>query len=147
VDAGIFYFRENFMPLTHKVLFRLPALLIAGAIWYLSSQSVLPQPKGILGFDKLQHMIAYLVLAGAVGCWVSPEFWRQRRFLALLLVILVTSAYGAIDEIHQFFTPYRDCNVWDWIADTMGAILGAAAVMWVNTFLLNKIRVRRGMAA
>jgi VanZ family protein len=130
----------------HKILFRVPALLIAGAIWFLSSQSILPQPKGILGFDKLQHLIAYLVLAGAVGFWISPEFWRQRRFLALFLVGLVSSAYGVIDEVHQLFTPGRDCNVWDWIADTLGAVLGAAAVMWVNTFILNKIRVRRGIA-
>jgi VanZ family protein len=133
--------------LNQKILFRLPALLIAGAIWFLSSQSVLPQVKGILGFDKLQHMIAYLVLAVTIGFWVSPEFWRQRRFLALLLVVLVSSAYGAIDEVHQIFTPGRECSVWDWIADTIGAMLGAAAVMWVNTFILNKIRARYGIAA
>jgi VanZ family protein len=132
--------------LNQKIVFRLPALLIAGAIWFLSSQSVLPQPKGILGFDKLQHLIAYLALAGAVGFWVSPDFWRQRRFLALLLVVLVSSAYGAIDEAHQFFTPGRECNVWDWIADTIGAVLGGIAAMWVNTFILNKLKVRHGIA-
>jgi VanZ family protein len=146
MDAGISHIREDFMPVSYKILFRLPALLIAGAIWFLSSQSILPQPKGILGFDKLQHLIAYLVLAGAAGFWISPEFWRQRRFLALLLVVLVSSVYGAIDEAHQFFTPGRDCNVWDWIADTIGAILGAAGIMWVNTYILNKIRVSRGLA-
>jgi VanZ family protein len=43
--------------------------------------------------------------------------------------MLAASAYGAIDEFHQSFVPGRDCNVWDWLADTLGAFLGALAVM------------------
>jgi VanZ family protein len=110
-------------------MLRLPALLIAGFIWFLSSQSILPQPKGILGWDKLQHLLAYGVLGFAVGLWASPVFWKRRAALALLLTTLTGSAYGAIDEFHQYFVPGRDCNVWDWVADTLGAFLGALALM------------------
>jgi VanZ family protein len=131
------------MELTRKIILRLPALLVAGGIWFLSSQSILPQPKGILGFDKIQHLIAYLVLAGTIGPWISPEFWRTRRVLAFILVTIITSAYGVIDEIHQYFTPGRDCNVWDWIADTLGAVLGSAAIMWTNICLLNKRKMNK----
>jgi VanZ family protein len=111
------------------ILLRLPALLIAGVIWFLSSQSILPQPKGILGWDKLQHFLAYGALGVAAGLWASPVFWKRRHALALLLTTLAGSAYGAIDEFHQYFVPGRDCNVWDWIADTLGAFLGALAIM------------------
>jgi VanZ family protein len=110
------------------MLLRLPALLIAGFIWFLSSQHILPQPKGILGWDKLQHLLAYGALGLAAGLWASPVFWKRRPVLALLLTMLAGSAYGAIDEFHQDFVG-RDCNVWDWIADTLGAFLGALAVM------------------
>jgi VanZ family protein len=110
---------------------KLPALLVAGGIWFLSSQSILPQPKGVLGWDKLQHLLAYAVLAAAVGLWASPAFWKRRPALALLCTALVSSAYGVIDEVHQYFVPGRDCNVWDWLADTLGAILGAVAAMIV----------------
>jgi VanZ family protein len=112
-----------------KILFRLPALLIAGLIWILSSQSILPQPKGILGWDKLQHLLAYGVLSIAVGFWINTAFTKHRPVLFLLITMLTASAYGAIDEFHQYFVPGRDCNVWDWIADTLGAFLGALAVM------------------
>ena len=112
-----------------KILFRLPALLIAGFIWFLSSQSILPQPKGILGWDKLQHLLAFWTLAIAAGFWVHPAFWRRRPVLSLLLIMLAGSAYGAIDEFHQFFVPGRDCNVWDWAADTLGSFLGALTVL------------------
>jgi len=120
-----------------KILFRLPALLIVGFIWFLSSQSILPQPKGILGWDKLQHLLAYWTLGTAAGFWIHPAFWRRRPVLSLLLIMLAGSAYGAIDEVHQFFVPGRDCSGWDWIADTLGAFLGALTAM----FLMRKTKL------
>ena len=103
--------------------------MIAGFIWFLSSQSILPRPKGILGWDKLQHMLAFGVMGVTAGFWIRPAFWRRRPVLSLLIITLVISVYGAIDEFHQFFVPGRDCNVWDWVADTLGAFLGALAVL------------------
>ncbi|MDR0456003.1 MAG: VanZ family protein [Treponema sp.] len=117
------------MRLSQAILLRLPALLIAGLLWFLSSQSTLPQPKGIFGWDKLQHFLAYGALGFAVGLWAFPSFWKRRPALALLLATLAGSAYGAIDEFHQYFVPGRECDVWDWIADTLGAFLGVLALM------------------
>ena len=82
-----------------------------------------------MGYDKLQHLLAYAVLAGAAGLWVSPAFWKRRPRAALCLVILASAVYGVIDEIHQYFVPGRDCNIWDWVADTLGAAIGAAAIL------------------
>lgn len=104
--------------------------MIIAFIWFLSSQSTLPQPKGILGFDKLQHLIAYAVLAIAVGLWASVETWKRRPIFTMLITALITSLFGVIDEIHQYFVPGRDANIWDWIADTIGAFLGATALMF-----------------
>jgi len=128
------------MRLSRTVLLRLPALLIAGFIWFLSSQHILPQPKGILGWDKLQHLLAYAALGLAAGLWASPIFWKRRPAFALLLTALAASAYGAIDEFHQYFVPGRDCNVWDWIADTLGAFMGALAMMIISMRLFNGYR-------
>lgn len=47
----------------------------------------------------------------------------------MVWVIGIASAYGISDELHQSFVPGRDCNVWDWLADTLGAIIGAGLVM------------------
>ena len=118
--------------LLRAILLRLPAPLVAGVIWILSSQSILPQPKGILGWDKLQHLAAFATLAVAVGLWASPAFWKRRSVLSLLLAAIISSAYGAVDELHQYFVPGRDCNFWDWLADTLGAFFGATAMLLLN---------------
>ena len=48
-----------------------------------------------------------------------------------MLTSLIGSAYGAIDEIHQYFVPGRNSDILDWVANTIGSILGALAIMLV----------------
>jgi VanZ family protein len=110
---------------------KLPAPVVAAGIWYLSSQSILPKPKGILGFDKFQHLLAYFVLSAAIALWFSRERWRRPGPRLAVLTATLGSLYGIIDEVHQYFVPGRDCNVWDWLFDTLGAILAVVAVKLV----------------
>jgi VanZ family protein len=53
--------------------------------------------------------------------------------LTLMLVAGIASLYGATDEVHQLFVPGRNCNAWDWAADTVGAALGAAVYLRVES--------------
>jgi len=38
----------------------------------------------------------------------------------------MTSLYGASDEYHQAFVPNRNPAVSDWVADSLGALVGAS---------------------
>ncbi|MDR2403988.1 MAG: VanZ family protein [Spirochaetaceae bacterium] len=118
-----------------RFILKIPAFLICIAIWLLSSQSILPQPKGILGFDKLQHLAAYLALAFAVVLWFPPE---RRRLWTGLFAGLIASGYGIIDELHQYFVPGRDCNVWDWFADVLGSAIGAGIGVVVMAVIVQR---------
>jgi VanZ family protein len=120
-----------------KILFKISPILVIAGIWFLSSQSTLPQPKGIFGFDKFQHMLAYFVLACTVGLWIPRQKWQRPGIAFLFLAAAISSVYGIIDEIHQSFVPYRDCSFWDWLADTIGALLGA------GTMKFAALRLRR----
>ncbi|MDR2020547.1 MAG: VanZ family protein [Treponema sp.] len=111
-------------------MLKLPALVLAAGIWYLSSQPVLPQPKGLLGYDKFQHFLAYSALSAAIALWFSREKWR-RGFRFPALTAALGSLYGLVDEIHQYFVPSRNCNMGDWFSDTLGALAAAAAVKLV----------------
>jgi VanZ family protein len=117
-----------------RLMIKLPAPLLAAGIWYLSSQSVLPKPKGPLGFDKFQHLLAYFALSAAIALWFSRGKWRQGLRIPVLTAALA-SAYGLIDEIHQYFVPGRDCNAADWLFDTLGAAVATAAI---RLFLLRR---------
>ena len=110
-----------------RSLFWLPALLLAGLIFWLSSQSKLPEiGPAFWQKDKAAHLIFY----GVLGAFVLLGLRRTTSLSlpkAALLAILITSAYGASDEFHQRFVPNRTCDVWDWVADTTGGALVVSA--------------------
>ena len=107
----------------------LPAVLYAGMIFYMSSQSHPEEqlPSFVLKdvSDKVLHAVEYAGLA--VLCYrafrwaAGPSVARQ----ALVLAIVTASIYGVTDEVHQFFVPFRESSWLDWLADTAGAAVGA----------------------
>ncbi len=112
--------------LKKSILRRVPAILVALLILYLSSRSTLPMPlPPLVGMDKLAHFAAFAVLSFFACFWISAESWSRRPVFHFLAVVIVVSLYGALDEYHQSFVPYRVPSVADWVADTLGAAFGA----------------------
>jgi VanZ family protein len=106
-----------------------PAALYAGLIFYLSSQSHPEEqlPSFLLKdiSDKVLHAVEYAVLGGL--CYRALRWGAsgQAASHALLLAIGMASLYGVTDEAHQFFVPFRESSWQDWLADTIGAAIGA----------------------
>jgi len=69
--------------------------------------------------DKLIHATAYAVMGLLV--WRVLVHHYQTRFWLSLFSLLFCSLYGVSDEYHQSFIAGRDADVWDWLADTIGA--------------------------
>jgi VanZ family protein len=130
-------------PLLRAIAFKLPAPLIMVTLWVLSSQSTLPVVKGILGFDKFQHFIAYAALALAAGLWFSRESRLKRPRRVFVICAAVAVVYGALDEFHQYFVPGRSCDIWDWIADSLGGAVGAAAILLATRFLESGMQAQK----
>jgi VanZ family protein len=42
-----------------------------------------------------------------------------------VLAIVTASVFGLTDELHQLFVPFRESSWQDWLADTIGAVIGA----------------------
>ena len=115
----------------HRVRAWLPVAAYTALIFYLSS---LPHPEEELPKflferlgDKALHAIEYAVLA--VLCYRA--FIRAARPYAVqyaaVLAVVAASLYGASDEMHQAFVPFRTSAWSDWVADTAGAVIGAVA--------------------
>jgi len=128
-----------------RIVVRLPAPLIMITLWVLSSQSTLPEMKGIFGFDKFLHFIAFAALSVAVGLWFSMDSWLKRPGRFFLICAAIASAYGIVDEFHQYFVPGRFSSVWDWAADTLGGTAGAVVILPAARFWQGRMG-RRGAA-
>ena len=106
-----------------------PLVGYAGVIFFLSAQS---HPEEQLSLfllkevsDKVLHAVEFGILAllcyRAFRWAAGPVVARQ----ALVLAIVTASVFGITDEVHQFFVPFRESSWQDWLADTIGAVIGA----------------------
>jgi len=100
-------------------------LAYAAVIFALSGQSdPLPfLPREIFLQDKLLHGAEYAVLGGLLVH--ALRLAGLRPGVALVSAVVIASAFGATDELHQSFVPGRSSEVSDWVADTLGATVGA----------------------
>lgn len=107
----------------------LPSIAYMALIWALSSQSgQIDLPDLVPWSDKAAHFVEYAILGGLYAHAVLRT-WPQLSLLrALAIAAALTSAWGYLDEIHQAFVPGRNSDVRDWIADTLGAIVGCVLV-------------------
>ena len=100
-----------------------PALVWMAATFYLSNQPAVVIPFGAP--DYLAHFVSYGGL-GALLVWALSGADRSQIAWRLLVpAVVIASIYGASDEFHQSFVPGRFMSMSDWIADTLGASLGA----------------------
>jgi VanZ family protein len=106
-----------------------PVIGYASLIFYLSSQShpeeQLPDFLIKQISDKLLHLMEFGMLAALcyrAFRWAAGPSAAGR---AVLLAIVVASAYAATDEVHQLFVPLREASWTDWVADDVGATIGA----------------------
>ena len=113
-----------------------PVALYAGLIFYLSSLSHPEQYIPSLLFlklgDKALHAVEYALLGflcyrafrHAAGTW--------GEHYAVLLAVAAATIYGATDEWHQAFVPFRESDRWDLATDLLGACLGVLMWMWID---------------
>ncbi len=114
-----------------------PVVLYLLLIFALSS---IGSPPGLPAriSDKTAHVILYsglgvLLIRALAGVRLAGARLRQA-----LLAVAIGAAYGASDELHQFFVPGRSCDVFDWVSDLAGVVLGAGAV-WAWAIIAERL--------
>jgi len=93
--------------------------MFAGTHW-----PIAPDPQRIPNsLDKLQHLTAFAGLA-LLLC-TSGAAWGFSTRQLLLGVLGLIAVYGVFDELTQAFVPHREPDIRDWLANMLGAGLGA----------------------
>ena len=110
-----------------------------GIIFLMSSQSKVPEPGIWLPphTDKFVHAVIYAILS----CLIYPVLrcYRFTPIRAAWIAVLLASLYGITDEWHQSLVANRTADIFDWMADAIGACAVFALVRhedcilrWVN---------------
>jgi len=112
-------------------LFLLLALGWMVFLFYLSHQPGIDAPMLFAHQDKVFHAGVYgvlgMLLLAALPRDSAGYSWRQVR-----ISTVIASLYGISDELHQSFVPGRSTEVWDWMADTVGALAAASLLAWLT---------------
>jgi VanZ family protein len=109
-----------------------------GVIFFVSSVPGDHLPSHM--WDKLAHLLAYAGLGILFLLPLCGGRLLQLRGATAAMAVLLTTLYGAFDEVHQAFTPDRSPDVRDLVADCLGAAVGVAAIL----LLITIIRTLRG---
>jgi VanZ family protein len=108
-----------------------PALLYMLLIWWLSSRAVY-FPSDLFPFrDKGVHVVEYGVLGALFAQALLGTFLGLSRLQLWVWAIGLTVLWGMIDEIHQGLVPGRNADIYDVVADSIGAVLGATVRLFV----------------
>lgn len=104
-----------------------PVAVVASGIFMLSNMPGNPDLPTFPHIDKLAHITVFGLLGLTVVRALSRSLsWRPMQ-VSLLSIVLVT-AYGVSDELHQHFIPQRTVEVLDVGADAVGVTL--ACLVW-----------------
>jgi len=74
--------------------------------------------------DKYVHLAEYgiLCILFFYSLKNQSKYAKLKKF-APEYSVLFTAMFGLTDEIHQYFVPKRSCELFDWFADVIGALL------------------------
>ncbi len=120
----------------------LGVVIWVSVVFCLSSLSG-PEVEGINTmkvWDKALHFIAFFCGSLALAPAMRLTFrWPWRK--TYLVCVACISLYGALDEVHQIWTPGRSAlDPQDWLADTLGAMAGSALALFIHAKFERKTR-------
>ena len=79
--------------------------------------------------DKVKHFVAYMGLAVILGLNLHfQERWKLAHNFYIVITFFICVTYGVVDEFHQMFIPNRFAEFFDWVADSLGALVGILSV-------------------
>lgn len=111
----------------------LPLLAYVALIFTLSAQPNLSPPMHFQNSDKLCHLAEYGGLGWLLFRLVRAMHWVRRKDAAALLVLGIGMAIAGADERFQSLIPGRMCDLFDWLADSLGiALAQVISLAWTE---------------
>jgi len=74
--------------------------------------------------DKYVHIMIFAILAYLLTGSINKYIKSWKLVAQILLVVLLTTMFGFLDEWHQSIVVGRTSSQWDLLADTLGGFVG-----------------------
>jgi VanZ family protein len=110
-------------------------LLYMVLIFYLSSSPLPIKIPTFSLFDKVMHVLEYAILSAFI--YLALRKSSLTRYQLLGLVFAISFLYGISDEIHQYFIPGREADLFDVMANGIGAF-GCSLALYLKPHWQNK---------
>ena len=114
----------------------IPALVVAILIFSFSSLSnpypVPPSQSTLISLNPILHICEF----GLLTLLIFFGFFSKVKSYYLLLFSFF---YAFLDEVHQYFVPYRYFDIFDFFLDAIG-VIGGFMLYFLFKFLLFKIK-------
>ena len=124
----------------HFLHYWFPLLLYCLIIFFQSSYPTLERTPDLPFIDKVLHVAGYALLGALFLRGFRHSRFKDHHGLIWVGSILLTGIYGATDEWHQHYVPYRSADGWDIFFDFAGGLFG----VYVYQRLLEKYpKIRR----
>ncbi|WP_228914226.1 VanZ family protein [Salinimicrobium sediminilitoris] len=121
-----------------KLLFLLTAVSYTILILYLSLINLADTPVKELGVsDKVMHGGAYFGLGLLWMLFVLFSFKENKLFKKILIISVSSIAFGIFIEVLQdTLTSYRQLDLYDIFANTLGVVLAGIVVWTLRKYLI-----------
>jgi VanZ family protein len=121
-----------------KLLFLLTAVSYTILILYLSLINLADTPVKELGMsDKVMHGGAYFGLGLLWMLFVLFSFKENKLFKKILIISVSSIAFGIFIEVLQdTLTSYRQLDLYDIFANTLGVVLAGIVVWTLRKYLI-----------
>lgn len=120
-----------------KIFYFVPAACYYALIFVLSSKPYQIEVE-VPFFDKWVHLVEF----GVLGFFVSFGFFKSLRSslkIKINATFLSGISLGILDEIHQYFVPGRNSDIFDAAVDAIGIFLGLLVYWYLSQKMKLKI--------
>jgi len=108
----------------HFLHYWFPILFYCLIIFVQSSYPRLESTPDLPHMDKVLHFAGYAFLGALFLRGLRHSKFKDHDRLIRVGSILLTGIYGATDEWHQHYVPYRSADLWDIFFDFAGGLSG-----------------------
>lgn len=98
------------------------------------------QASGFIPIDKVIHMSLYTLVGFSFAAAISSHKWSRSKVRYALYAVIFASIFGVSDECYQLLSNMgRQFDLFDILADVLGAIGGVSIFYWKGNSLKNRL--------